>query len=440
MQNGKGRTFWCSSGARSASWVPRASRSPCENYIASSKRRSANLTCTRELIPIVATTCRRRVETMTLLATGVDGRSLNARLTLRGLIHDIGRPPLSRSGHFDVIRLHETRGMTYEKRMKRSSDVVLEPVMLSPTMRELNSVVRAVAPKDVVVTLVGESGSGKEVLARRIHELSHRRAGPFVPINCAAIPESLFESELFGHERGAFTGATERVRGKVEASAGGTLFLDELGELPLSMQAKLLRFLENRKFMRVGGSTKVTVDTRLVCATLRPLDLDVQAGRFRTDLYYRIEGITLDVPPLRDRPTDILPLARQFVAEMAGLHGVAPPKLGRAASSALQHYAWPGNVRQLRNAIERLCLLRPGKPARLEDLPRALQRSVSPKLNPAKKHTLEVSLEQPLEQTVHQILLAVLEAEGGNRSRTAERLGISLRTVQRQLVQAEQRR
>jgi DNA-binding NtrC family response regulator len=202
------------------------------------------------------------------------------------------------------------------------------------------------------------------------------------------------------------------------------------------MQAKLLRFLENRRFMRVGGSTKVTVDTRLVCATLRPLELDVQAGRFRADLYYRIEGITLEVPPLRDRPADILPLARQFIAELSGFHGVQPPKLGRAVLSALERHDWPGNVRQLRNAMERVCLLRPDKPVRLEDLPRALQRSASSKVNPASKQALQISLDQPLEQTFHQILLAVLEAEGGNRSRTAQRLGISLRTVQRQLARS----
>ena len=318
--------------------------------------------------------------------------------------------------------------------MKRTDDVVLEPVMVSPSMRELDRTVQAVAPKDVVVTLIGESGSGKEVLARRIHDLSRRRAGPFVPINCAAIPESLFESELFGHERGAFTGATERVRGKVEASSGGTLFLDELGELPLSMQAKLLRFLENRRFMRVGGSTKVTVDTRLVCATLRPLELEVEAGRFRADLYYRIEGITLDIPPLRDRPADIAPLAAQFVAELSAFHGVLPPKIGRAALAALQSYAWPGNVRQLRNAMERLCLLRPGTAVRLVDLPPALQRSTPAKERSTDERSIEVCLDQPLEQTVHQILLAVLDAEGGNRTRTAERLGVSLRTVQRYLA------
>src|SRR6187399_2373297 len=174
---------------------------------------------------------------------------------------------------------------------KRQVDIVFEPIMRSAAMGHIDRIIRAVATKDVGVTIIGKSGTGKEVLARRVHDLSDRRTGPFVPINCAAIPESLFESELFGHERGAFTGANERARGKVEASAGGTLFLDEIGEMPINVQAKLLRFLESRKFMRVGGSTKISVDARLVCATLRPLEDDVKAGRFRGDLFYRLQGI-----------------------------------------------------------------------------------------------------------------------------------------------------
>src|SRR5579863_9736595 len=199
---------------------------------------------------------------------------------------------------------------------RRQIDVVFEPVMASTAMRQLDRVLRTVAPKDVTVTLIGESGTGKEVLARRVHELSARRGGPFVPINCAAIPEALFESELFGHEKGAFTGASERAHGKIEAAGGGTLFLDEIGEMPLGVQAKLLRFLEGRRFMRVGGSTKINVDTRLVCATLRPIEAEVKAGRFRADLFYRIQGISLRVPALRERPGDITPLVQQFVAEL----------------------------------------------------------------------------------------------------------------------------
>jgi DNA-binding NtrC family response regulator len=318
--------------------------------------------------------------------------------------------------------------------MSRRPDLLLSPILTSPRMREVDEVVRAVAPKNVIVTLIGESGSGKEVVARRIHDLSPRRGGPFVPINCAAIPEALFESELFGHERGAFTGATERVRGKVEASSGGTLFLDELGELPLSMQVKLLRFLENRRFMRVGGSTKVSVDTRLVCATLRPLERDVEVGRFRADLFYRVEGITIEIPPLRERREDIAPLALLFVDELSAFHGVPPPKLGRTVLSALQGYSWPGNVRQLRNAMERLCLLRPGASIRLADLPQRMQANGQTVKLASARERIEVGAGLSLAQMVRQILTTVLEAEGGNRSRAAKRLGVSVRTVQRHLA------
>jgi DNA-binding NtrC family response regulator len=321
---------------------------------------------------------------------------------------------------------------------KRQVDIVLEPVMCSAAMRQLDKIVRAVAPKDVGVTIIGESGTGKEVLARRVHELSERRTGPFVPINCAAIPESLFESELFGHERGAFTGASERARGKVEASGGGTLFLDEIGEMPLNVQAKLLRFLESRKFMRVGGSTKISVDARLVCATLRSLEGEVQAGRFRADLFYRIQGVTLQVPALRDRPADIPPLILQFVAELSARHGVRPPKMTRAASAALRSYAWPGNVRELRNVLELVCLLRAAKTVRVQDLPPALRqhRVTTGQLGAGATSgdKIEVCLDHKLSDILQQVMVAVLKAEGGNRSRAARRLGISLRTVQRHLA------
>jgi DNA-binding NtrC family response regulator len=319
---------------------------------------------------------------------------------------------------------------------KRQIDVVFEPVMASGAMRQLDRIIRTVAPKDVTVTLIGASGTGKEVLARRVHELSARQSGPFVPINCAAIPESLFESELFGHEKGAFTGASERARGKIEAASGGTLFLDEMGEMPLGVQAKLLRFLEGRRFMRVGGNTKITVDTRLVCATLRPLHEEVQAGRFRADLFYRIQGITLKVPQLRERQADIGPLVQQFVGELSARHGVRPPRIGRATLSALKSYDWPGNVRELRNAVELLCLLRGGRLARPRDLPELVRDAVSTGLPSsevvnAEDESLHVSLRQPLDESIERILAAALALEGGNRSRAARRLGLSLRTMQR---------
>ena len=306
-------------------------------------------------------------------------------------------------------------------------------------MRQLDRTLHAIADKDVVITLVGESGTGKEVLARRIHELSSRQAQPFVPINCGAIPETLFESELFGHEKGAFTGASHLMRGKIEGANGGTLFLDEIGELPLSMQVKLLRFLENRRFMRVGGSQKVNVDIRLVCATLRPLEEETQAGKFRNDLYYRINGVMLEVPPLRKRAADIVPLINQMIHELAAKHRVAPGRFTRAAVSALRAYDWPGNVRELRNVIELSCLLRAGRAIRLADLPPRVQAASSP-LNTegASNRTrtqvkIEISLDRQLDETIDQIIQAAVELEGGSQARAAARLGIGLRTIQRHL-------
>jgi DNA-binding NtrC family response regulator len=304
---------------------------------------------------------------------------------------------------------------------------VFEPVMDSPAMRAFDRVLRAVAVKEVTVTFIGESGAGKEIMARRLHELSPRRGGPFVPINCSAIPETLFESELFGHERGAYTGATERGAGKIDAAAGGTLFLDEIGEMPVSLQVKLLRFLETRRFMRIGGTRKLDADVRLVLATLRPLEAEVRAGRFRGDLYYRIQGIVLTVPPLRERRRDIPKLLEAFVAQLSAIHGCAPPTLTRSARSALLAYDWPGNVRELRNVVELLCILREGRSVRLADLPPALrQRGAAPGGD-----VVPVRLDRSLEHGVDQIIDAAIALERGNLSRAAERLGVSVRTLQR---------
>jgi DNA-binding NtrC family response regulator len=321
-----------------------------------------------------------------------------------------------------------------QKKRAQQLDVVFEPVMRSAPMREVDRLLVAIAGKEVNICLIGESGTGKEVLARRIHDLSARRSGPFVPINCAAIPEALFESELFGHEKGAFTGAGERARGKIEAAAGGTLFLDEVAEMPLGVQAKLLRFVENRKFMRVGGTSKIAVDTRVVCATLRPLEDEVKAGRFRADLFYRLQGITVRIPPLRERIADIPALVQQTTAQIAARHGTKPPRYTRAAMQALRSYAWPGNVRELRNVVELVCLVREGKAVRVRDLPAALRPAqiLEGALRPAATaERMEVRLDRPLEETVNAILEAALELEGGNRSRAARRLGVSLRTMQR---------
>jgi DNA-binding NtrC family response regulator len=306
--------------------------------------------------------------------------------------------------------------------------MVLEPVMASPVMRSFDRFLKAVAVKEVTVTFTGESGSGKEVMARRLHETSHRHRGPFIPINCAAIPEQLFESELFGHERGAYTGATERSLGKIEAANGGTLFLDEIAEMPLSLQVKLLRFLDSRRYMRVGGSKKIEADVRLVLATLRPLEQEVRAGRFRADLYYRVQGLVLEVPPLRDRRRDIPALLDAFVAQLSAIHDVKPPTFVRSARAALLGYAWPGNVRELRNVVERLCILREGKPVRVQDLPPVINEARG---DASSQEPLQVPRNRRLDEIIDLVIDATIASERGNLTRAAQQLGVSVRTLQR---------
>ncbi len=312
----------------------------------------------------------------------------------------------------------------------RVPPVVLEPVAESPVMRSFDRMLRAVATTEATVTFVGESGSGKEVMARRLHELSPRHGGPFVPINCAAIPEALFESELFGHERGAFTGAVNRGSGKIEMANRGTLFLDEVAEMPPAAQPKLLRFLETHRFMSVGGTKKLEVDVRVVLATLRPLEEEVRVGRFREDLYYRIQGIMLTVPPLRERRRDIPKLIDAFLRQLSAIHNRPPPKLTRRARAALVAHDWPGNVRQLRNVIELVTILRSGKPVRLQDLPPGFDRATAA-IEPIAGTTLTVDLDQPLADMLDQLVRHVIAVERGDLVRAAKRLGVSLRTLQR---------
>ncbi|MBP9087863.1 MAG: sigma-54-dependent Fis family transcriptional regulator [Kofleriaceae bacterium] len=314
------------------------------------------------------------------------------------------------------------------RRTRSSQAVVFAPVMADPTMLAFDRTLHTVAKKDVTVTFIGESGSGKEVMARRLHDLSPRRAGSFVPINCAAIPEALFESELFGHERGAFTGAAERGVGKIEAARGGTLFLDEVAELPLTLQPKILRFLETHRFMRVGGTTKLDMDVRIVLATLRPLEQEVRAGRFRPDLYYRIQGIILNVPPLRQRRRDIPILIDAFLTQLSAIHDCERPHLTRHARNALLRYDWPGNVRQLRNVIEFVTIMLAGKKVGARDLPPDLMQSADAAFAGA---ALDVDASMTLATIVDRAIAAAVALEAGNLDRAAHRLDISVRTLQR---------
>jgi DNA-binding NtrC family response regulator len=257
-------------------------------------------------------------------------------------------------------------------RVRGRSEIPPERLPSLGAIESLEPLVERVAQANINVLILGETGVGKEVLARRIHELSPRGAHPLLCVNCAAISETLLESELFGHERGAFTGAVQSKPGLLEVAEGGTVLLDELGEMPLSIQAKLLRVVETRSVTRVGGLKSRVIDVRFMAATHRDLENEIQRGRFREDLFYRLNGVSLVVPPLRERTTEIRPLAQAFVAECAKQSGRKPPKLSSGAYAVLERYAWPGNVRELRNVMERAVMLSLSDVIDLEHLP--LQR------------------------------------------------------------------
>jgi two-component system response regulator AtoC len=295
-----------------------------------------------------------------------------------------------------------------------------------PAMRALCDSVVRIAASSATVVIYGESGVGKELLATSLHYHSPRAERPFVKVNCGAIPEGLLESEFFGHERGAFTGAVARRTGRFEHADGGTLFLDEIGELPLALQVKLLRVIQEREFERVGGNKTIRVDVRLVVATNQNLEELVAAGSFRSDLYYRINVVGLAVPPLRQRPADILPLASHFLRKFTTEHNREIDSFDDHALAMLQRYAWPGNVRELANAVERAVVMSTGNTIFAEDLPLPiLTASRHPAADAASPHTLK-ELVRGFETKA---IIQALERNQGNRSHTATELGISRRAL-----------
>jgi len=302
----------------------------------------------------------------------------------------------------------------------------------SKAMQDLFRQMELVAAARANVLILSESGTGKELVANALHEYSPRHDKRFLPINCAAIPSEILESELFGHERGAFTGATARKRGKFEIADGGTLFLDEIGELPLEMQAKLLRVLEEQEFMRVGGTDTIRVDIRVVAATNSDLEKQVEDGKFRADLFYRLKVVTLRIPPLRERREDIPLLLKHFLAIYAKENAREDLHFSAEAMGSLLQASWDGNVRELRNLVESLTVLTPQAEIRREDLPeeyRGEGQAASGALPPAGDDNEGLTMDA----IERRAILQALEKTDGNRTKAASLLGIGLRTLQRKL-------
>jgi two-component system response regulator FlrC len=305
----------------------------------------------------------------------------------------------------------------------------LEPVAVDASSRLIVDLARRVASTDCTVLVVGESGTGKEVLARLIHRASPRSGRPFIAVNCAAIPENMLEAMLFGYERGSFTGATNAHAGKFEQAQGGTLLLDEITEMPLALQAKLLRVLQEREVERIGGSEPVALDVRVIATTNRLLRAEVASGRFREDLYYRLNVFPLTVNPLRDRRDDILPLATHLL-QVRARPGKRIPALSADAAHLLLTYTWPGNVRELDNLLQRALVLVEGSVIEAEHILFEKQ----PSLLEAAQGGNSPALHQTMERAERDVILDALRAANGSRREVAEKLGISPRTLRYKLA------
>ena len=311
----------------------------------------------------------------------------------------------------------------------------------SAAMREVYRVIERAAPADVTVLITGESGTGKELVARQLHDESPRRAKPFVALNCSALPAELVESELFGHVKGAFTGADRDREGMFEAANGGTLFLDEIGDLAMPAQAKLLRALEERVVTRVGATAPRAVDVRVIAATNQPLDRMIEDARFREDLLYRLRVVTIELPPLRERREDLLPIAVHLVADLAARHGRPVLDIADDARRALLSWDWPGNVRELRNALERAVVMTSADAIRASDLPPHMRESAAP-LRADEAVLAELPFVEARDRAVDAFerayLTAALERHGGNVSATARALGLHRQSLQKMLKRLEE--
>ena len=371
----------------------------------------------------------RRVDAPVVMISG-HGNIESAVRAIKLGAFDFVEKPLSLEKTVLVVgnAVRQRRLEAENRALREHVDRRLTMVGESYVMAQLREQVAMAAPTNGRVLIYGENGTGKELVARSVHALSRRRSGPFIEVNCAAIPEELIESELFGHVKGAFTGAVTERRGKFELADGGTLFLDEIGDMSLKTQAKVLRALQEQVVEPVGGAASVRVDVRVLAATNKDLTGEIRGGRFREDLYFRLNVIPVFVPPLRDRAGDIPLLAEHFMAELAREYGRRPKRLDAGAVTGLRSYRWPGNVRELRNVIERLMIMVPGDTIGLADL--GFLDSSAPMVQ---EGGALMPLLEARDRFERDYILKALAAQQGNISRTAEVLGVERSNLYRKM-------
>ena len=375
----------------------------------------------------------RQVDAQVVLISG-HGNIESAVRAIKLGAFDFVEKPLSLEKTVLVIRnaLRQRKLEAENRALRARVDKTQTMVGESYAIRQLREQVAMAAPTNGRVLIYGENGTGKELVARTVHQLSKRRTGPFIEVNCAAIPEELIESELFGHVRGAFTGAVSDRRGKFEAADGGTLFLDEIGDMSVKTQAKVLRVLQEQTLEPIGGTQRIRVDTRVIAATNKDLQSEIRAGHFREDLYFRLNVIPIFVPPLRERQEDIPLLADHFTTEFAREYGRRLKRFEPGARVALQQYPWPGNVRELRNVIERLMIMAPADAISVADLgfldPSGMIRPVG-EATAAERLTLH----EARDRFERELILRTLAEQQGNMSRTAEVLGVERSNLYRKM-------
>jgi PAS domain S-box-containing protein len=404
----------------------------------------------RDLLAIHSPPARERIRAILTALRDGSISSHTRPLETRGKVFENSYYPIRDAGGRFVGTLMVSRDITEREQLKEENSALRDQLMTeyacgemigrSPAMQPLFRTIRATAPLDSTILVSGESGTGKELVARALHQQSRRSGSPLVKVNCAALPEGLLESELFGYEKGAFTGAVRERKGKFEQAHRGTIFLDEIGEMPLAAQAKLLRVLQEKTVERVGGNREIRVDVRIIAATNRNLRHEVARGRFREDLFYRLNVIPLHLPPLRERREDILPLAALFLASLTDQMGKRGLALEPATTRVLLGYSYPGNVRELKNAIERAVALCTGDRLTPRDLPQQFAAPIpsSPQLPPhPRRMPGSAALAATLTDCEARLIDEALVAAGQHRGEAARILGISRKTLWKKMKQRE---